>query len=144
MAEIFTRKRHMALPSIVLLGALVVGAGIAASDVAGLLMPRHEIVRSFNYNGHTNFWTAEVRYPWQEGLMALAGAAIAGICAVLHWLRFRIAITVAAAIGAAVLIVLAIVAALTDQKNCRKSLHRARCPRLRDCRVHSRDAVGSI
>jgi hypothetical protein len=113
MAEVFTRRRRMALPSITLLVALVVGAGIAGGDAVELLMPKHGIEHSYHYNGQTTVWTEWVHYPWQEALMALTGAMVAGLCALAHWLRFRVAITIAAGVGAVVLTLLAGLAAAT-------------------------------
>lgn len=71
LAEFFVRKRHMALPAIVLLAAFVGGAFYAC--------------RLF-FGGNPN------------GLAI--GGAVAAVAALLHWLRFRVPITVAAGVAA--------------------------------------------
>ncbi len=83
LSEFFTRKRRMALPSIILLLAFVGGvfATIAASSVA-VAEDGNEILGAVLITG--------------AGLFA-AGAAY------LHWRRFQVPITVAAATGVAVL-----------------------------------------
>jgi MFS family permease len=73
LAEFFTRKRRMALPSIVLLLAFVSGV-LAASYV---LLP-------------------------QTGLGVSIASVVAAAAAWLHWLRFKVPITVAAGTGALV------------------------------------------
>ncbi len=77
LAEFFTLKRRMALPSIVLLLAFVGGvfvAGLAACQNSG--------------------WSSEL----QTGVVS----AIAAIAAWLHWQRFKVPITVAAGIATVV------------------------------------------
>jgi hypothetical protein len=86
MAEFFTRKRRMALPSIVLLLAFV--GGVIAIPI--------EIIDSTNPR-------------FSDQVSALIGAAIAllaGGAALLHWRRFMVPITVAA--GTAALAVMAV------------------------------------
>ncbi len=80
MAEFFTRKRRMALPSIVLLLAFV--GGVIAIPI--------EIIDSTNPR-------------FSDQVSALIGAAIAllaGGAALLHWRRFMVPITVAAGTAA--------------------------------------------
>ncbi len=115
MAEMFTRKRRMALPSIVLLLALAVGLGVAAAELVGLLMPSHQMKHTYEAGGTTGFYIETTRYPWQEPVMAAVGGLVAALGALLHWLRFRVSITIAAGIGAVVLLLLSVVAAATDQ-----------------------------
>lgn len=115
MAEAFTLRRRMALPSIVLLLSFAVGLGVAASDLAGQFLPTHEIKHSFQFNGQADTWTQDVRYPWQEALMSALGGLAAAAGAWLHWKRFRVAITIAAGIGALVLLLLSGIAAATNQ-----------------------------
>lgn len=115
MAEAFTRRRRMALPSIVLLLTFAIGLGFAAGAVAGYLMPPHEVRTPYNYDGKTDYWVQLVRYPWQTATMAAIGALVAALGALLHWRRFRVAITIAAGIGALVLLVLSVLAAATGQ-----------------------------
>jgi len=83
LAEYFTRKRHMALPSIVLLLAFVGGVLVAVMEWTGF--------ESY-INGN------EVDLAMSSGAAALA--------AWLHWLRFKVPITVAA--GTAALVALAV------------------------------------
>jgi len=86
MAEFFTRKRRMALPSIVLLLAFV--GGVIAIPI--------EIIDSTNPR-------------FSDQVSALIGAAIAllaGGAALVHWRRFMVPITVAA--GTAALAVMAV------------------------------------
>ncbi|WCT74714.1 hypothetical protein PQ455_05665 [Sphingomonas naphthae] len=88
LAEYFTRRRRMALPSIVLLGGFVYATGWA---LYGLLM--------------TIF-----RAPGERGLfaiLAVATLATAG-AAWIHWRRFRVPITIAALTGALVATLLAL------------------------------------
>ncbi|MBX9645262.1 MAG: hypothetical protein K2W91_14335 [Novosphingobium sp.] len=115
MAEAFSRKRRMALPSIVLLLSFAIGLGTAASSLAGLLLPTHEVQHSFTFGGKLETWSQAVRYPWQEAIMAAAAGLTAALGIALHWLRFRVAITIAAGIGAVVLLLLAGIAAVTNQ-----------------------------
>ncbi len=83
MAEYFTRRRRMAFPSIVLLGAFTLGMFFGTSGLAGSM-------------------ALDERF-------ALAAGAIAAIVAAgAHWLRFRVPITVAAGMGALVVFAMAI------------------------------------
>jgi hypothetical protein len=97
LAEAFTRKRRMALPSILLLLGFVGGVFMAA---AGLV------------NSVGSLWGAEAGYP-----LAFC-AALAAIAAWLHWRRFMVPITLAAGAAAALLtlaaLLLALVPALRD------------------------------
>lgn len=115
MAEAFTRKRRMALPSIILLLAFVLGLGFAASAALDHALPKHAIQQSYSWDGQTRHWTRWEHYPWQSALMTLAGAVAAGLGALAHWRRFHVAITIAAAVGALALLVLASVAAIRNQ-----------------------------
>lgn len=89
LAEFFTRKRRMALPSIVLLLAFV--GGVAA-------IPIH--------------WLAETNTNTPEPVGALVGAGIgllAAGAAWLHWRRFKVPITVAAGAGALAVTIIALI-----------------------------------
>ncbi len=91
MAEFFTRKRRMALPSIVLLLAFV--GGVIAVPV--------EIIEATNPK-------------FSDQVSALIGAAIAllaGGGALLHWRRFMVPITVAAGTAALAATVVALIMA---------------------------------
>lgn len=82
MAEYFTRRRRMAFPSIVLLGAFVFSVFLGSGAMAGVFVSGHG-----------------------EATGAGIGAVFAVIAAGLHWMRFHVPITVAA--GMAALVVLA-------------------------------------
>ncbi|MFC7499556.1 hypothetical protein ACFQRC_10010 [Enterovirga sp. GCM10030262] len=94
LAEFFTRKRRMALPSIVLLLAFV-GGTFAASGVA-LALAIGE--RTLDNNGPV------------AALVAATAAATATAAAWAHWRRFRVPITIAAGAAAAVGVVLGLIA----------------------------------
>lgn len=85
LAEFFTLKRRMALPSILLLLAFV--GGVFGASAAALVGPDASI------NASTDTTKAL--------LLALSGA-VAAIAAWLHWRRFRVPITVAAGAAAVV------------------------------------------
>jgi hypothetical protein len=94
LAEFFTKKRRMALPSILLLLAFV-GGVFAMSGVTLALSIGEENIRDNN----------------NAGALVLAGsAAIAGLGAFLHWRRFRVPITIAAGAAAVVGVVLGLIA----------------------------------
>ncbi|WP_442678028.1 hypothetical protein ACSBM8_10775 [Sphingomonas sp. ASY06-1R] len=84
LAEYFTRKRRMALPSIVLLGTFVYAIAATTGGAIGSLIP----ATSSDRTGSAIFATI--------GLVT-AGAAW------LHWRRFHVPITIAALTGALVL-----------------------------------------
>lgn len=101
LAEYFTRRHRMALPSIVLLIAFVVGALVLSMYAVNGVLPRSPgPLRSFSMTA-----------------AACLGAAAAG----LHWLRFKVPITVAIAavvlvwgIGAGVVFALGHTSRLVD------------------------------
>lgn len=94
LAEFFTRKRRMALPSILLLLAFV--GGVASAVGASLiLMVGTEAIDNSESLG---------------GILAAASAAVAAGAAWLHWRRFKVPITIAAGAGAVVALVLALIA----------------------------------
>jgi len=95
LAEFFTRKRRMALPSIILLLAFV--AGVAATTVFGTV----GIVGTEPFDDNGAAFTS----------LLSAGAAMGALAAWLHWRRFRVPITVAAGAAAAVAVVLGLIAA---------------------------------
>lgn len=93
LAEFFTRKRRMALPSIILLLAFVGGVFGAAIGAAAAVLPQDMA----NDN---------------EQLVALivaACAAAAAVGAYFHWRRFRVPITIAAGTAAVAGLVMALV-----------------------------------
>lgn len=115
MAEMFTHRRRMALPSIILLLAFVLGLGFAVWTGLEQAIPTHTVWREAHWSGGGDRWTVDEHYPWQNALMALGAAVAAGLGALVHWLRFHVAITVAAATGSLVLLLLAAVAAIRNQ-----------------------------
>ncbi|WP_232491922.1 hypothetical protein [Novosphingobium kaempferiae] len=116
MAEIFTRRRRMALPSIIVLVAFVVGLATMAGSIAMEMLPPHAVPVFYEFNGERHTWDRFERYPWEDAAIALSAALSGGIGALLHWLRFRVAITVAAGTAALVLLILAILAGATGQE----------------------------
>lgn len=86
LAEFFTRRRRMALPSIILLLAFV--GGILFTAISTLALAIGEA--TLNNNSQLG------------GLVLAASAAVAAVAAWLHWRRFMVPITVAA--GAAALV----------------------------------------
>ncbi len=106
LAEYFTRRRRMALPSIVLL-LYFVGSVFFAALLAGTAMqpgPTGPVSGSFNVDG--------VGLP---ALWPVLGAAAAALAAGLHWWRFKVPITVAAGAAAAGGLIIAILAAAVPQ-----------------------------
>jgi len=94
LAEFFTRKRRMALPSILLLLAFVFGVLFAAGVSLGLIVGEETL----NNNDKA------------AALIAAASAAVAVGAAWLHWRRFKVPITIAAGAAALVGVVMALVA----------------------------------
>lgn len=106
LAEYFTRARRMALPSILLLGAFVLG--VFGAVFAALLLG------TAGADAHVTFddGSAEARL---AALKAAVAAACAAGAAWLHWRRFRVPITVAAGAGAGVGLLFALVIAAVPQ-----------------------------
>ena len=92
LAEFFTRKRRMALPSILFLLAFTGG-------VFAVLVP--EFDRSM-FVGTGEF-----------GIMVAIAAAVTAVCTWLHWWRFRVPITVAAGAAALIGVVIGLLIAVT-------------------------------
>ena len=93
LAEFFTRRRRMALPSILLMLAFV--GGVFEASAAGLVIAI----------GEDNLQSGQA-----AALVFAAGAAIAAAAAWFHWRRFRVPITVAAGVAALVAVVLGLIA----------------------------------
>ena len=94
LAEFFTRRRRMALPSIILLLAFVSGI-FAAVLGAGMVL------------GATDNGTS--------GAFLISGAGlVAAFAALLHWRRFMVPITVAAGAGAAAVTLIALFLAVIE------------------------------
>jgi len=96
-AEYFTRRRRMALPSIVLLGGFVWGAFSLGQQVISLA-------------GIDSL--AGDAFIRQSGLQMAMAAGAAAVAAYAHWRRFRVPITVAAGAGALAATILALAMAL--------------------------------
>ncbi|HET9638309.1 MAG TPA: hypothetical protein VFP12_03805 [Allosphingosinicella sp.] len=94
LAEFFTRKRRMALPSIILLLAFT--GGVLLTAFVTLVMAVGEA--SFENNERA------------IALVVAASAAIAAGATWLHWRRFRVPITVAVAAATVVGVVMALIA----------------------------------
>ena len=94
LAEFFTRKRRMALPSILLLLAFVAGVAAAVGTSLVLMVGTDAIDDSESLGG----------------ILAAVSAAVAAGAAWLHWRRFKVPITIAAGAGAVVALVLALIA----------------------------------
>ena len=100
LAEFFTRRRRMALPSILLLLAFV-GGVFAASGFTFALAAGTETLEDNER---------------LAALLAAAAAAIAAVAAWMHWRRFRVPITVAAGAAAVVGIALFLVASVVGDQ----------------------------
>ncbi|CAA9530791.1 MAG: Branched-chain amino acid ABC-type transport system, permease components [uncultured Sphingomonas sp.] len=106
LAEFFTARRRMALPSILLLLAFVGGVGVATGFAVALAI------------GPDRFQDAGNGL--LGGMVASIGAAVAALAAWLHWRRFKVPITVAAGAGAAAILASSLLAAaLGDSGNTR-------------------------
>jgi hypothetical protein len=101
LAEFFTKQRRMALPSILLLLAFV--GGVFGTSIFTIVLATGE--DNLHHNAQAG------------GLIVAAAAAIAAGGAWLHWRRFRVPITVAVGAGAAVALVLGLIAALLIGQN---------------------------
>jgi uncharacterized membrane protein YfcA len=94
LAEFFTRKRRMALPSILLLLAFVGGVAEAVGTILVLIVGPDAAENS----------------KMVGGLIAAGAAAAGALGAWLHWRRFRVPITVAAGAASVVALVMALIA----------------------------------
>jgi len=110
LAEYFTRRRRMALPSLVLLGLF------AVSSLFGLMMIAFDILKlGFGYDSDPEMADTFAAL-WQGGPTRSAAFAIAGFLTVmlvaLHYWRFRVPATIAAGVGALVLALAAFIQAV--------------------------------
>ena len=96
LAEMFTARRRMALPSILLLAGFVGGSFEAAAALFGASVALPGITPAGSVIG---------------ALMLAASAAVAALAAYLHWRRFHVPITIAAGAGALVAVALGLLAA---------------------------------
>lgn len=96
LAEIFTRQRHMALPSIFLLICFVWGF------FASILLLLVAVMGPENFDGTTG------------GILAAVCAALAAAAAYMHWKRFQVPITVATGVGMVIIAIVALIATLSS------------------------------
>ncbi|HEX8527201.1 hypothetical protein [Allosphingosinicella sp.] len=99
LAEFFTRKRRMALPSILLLVSFVGAVFYAAGSLIMIGLGEDYLIRNEEQSGFT--------------ILAVS-AAIAVAAAWLHWRRFMVPITVAVGAAAVVALVMALVGLSID------------------------------
>ena len=103
LAEFFTLKRRMALPSIVLLVAFVAAAFVLAAQVFATLLPSASPVAQ----GQSILGIVPLQF-LPLGLAALVTAGLAAM----HYVRFRVPITVAAGVGALCILAVTLVVGL--------------------------------
>ncbi len=101
LAEFFTGKRRMALPSIVLLVVFVGATFILALQVFTSLLPPGPALSE-------RFWFVPVTAPAPLAVAAILATAMAAM----HYVRFHVPITIAAGAGTLCLLALAAVASL--------------------------------
>jgi hypothetical protein len=99
LAEYFTRKRRMALPSILLLLAFI--GGVAAAQV-GLVVVNGDAIQAWGKANFPNHVEPVI------GTIAALIAIVTAAAAWLHWRRFMVPITVAAGAVAVVAVMLAL------------------------------------
>jgi hypothetical protein len=99
LAEFFTRKRRMALPSILLLLAFV-GGVIEAVGISLAMLVGPDTLDTNKMLG---------------ALVAAGGAAAGAVAAFFHWRRFRVPITIAAGAASVVGLVMALIASALGQ-----------------------------
>jgi len=100
LAEFFTRKRRMALPSILLLLAFVGGIFEAAGAALVLIVGPESVEHSQPLGG----------------MIAAGAAAVAAAGAWLQWRRFRVPITIAAVAASVVGLVMALIASALGER----------------------------
>jgi MFS family permease len=108
LAEFFTRRRRMALPSILLLLAFTGGVAVTALTAQALA------IGEAAFQGNNDRLAA---------LVAATSAAIAAGATWFHWRRFRVPITIAAGAAAVVGVIMALVAfAMGDGAGLRNAM----------------------
>jgi MFS family permease len=109
LAEFFTRRRRMALPSIILLLAFVGGVFVTVG-VSGVLLVEQM------YGPNVGDQVGEAMARTLAATVLVAAALAAAAAAWIHWRRFMVPITVAAGTAAIAALVLGLVAiAIGDQ-----------------------------
>ncbi len=102
LAEIFTRRRRLALPSIILLIAFVSAAFGVATSVLMLPLGLVAGVDSVSPEGLSDSTLSDVAAAIILAILVLGAGALTVLAARLHWRRFMVPITIAA--GAAALV----------------------------------------
>jgi hypothetical protein len=98
LAEYFTRKRHMAFPSIILLGAFVIGLAFGlAYFYFDWDYTRYGYLSTYYQKGMEAIFQAQERR--QTLAFSAIGLIIAG-ATYLHWRRFHVPIAIAASVAA--------------------------------------------
>ena len=109
LAEFFTFKRRMALPSIVLLVVFVGAIFVLAAQIAASLLPHtastNGALASSRIAADGGIHPKPVPEPWLDWAPLGIAAVVAAAMAAFHYMRFRVPITVAA--GTSALCVLA-------------------------------------
>ena len=103
LAEVFTRQRRMALPSILLLAAFVGGLFEFGAMLATTALGLTRSLAGHGIGGDLSIVDG--------GLIAAAGGVVAVLGAVAHWRRYHVPITIAAGVGAAATVLLALLVA---------------------------------
>jgi hypothetical protein len=101
VAEFFSRRRRLALPSIILLGLFAASVFMATSG----------LISDLNPDAPLNWWHPASPQDWiltHAASLALAGLATAALTG-LHYLRFRVPITIAAMAAAGIATVFGLV-----------------------------------
>ena len=110
LAEVFTARRRMALPSILLLTAFVGGVFETGATLATMILGLgHSIVGSGApplFGPHGGDFSAT-----DAALTVAGGSLVAVAAAVAHWRRFHVPITIAAGVAALATVLLALLVA---------------------------------
>ena len=102
LAEIFTRRRRMALPSIVLLIAFVAAVFTAATSLVALPLGMIAGVDGLNDRALDRSGVSDALAATLLVVLMLLAGAITVLAARLHWKRFMVPITIAAGAAAVV------------------------------------------
>lgn len=114
LAEIFTRRRRMALPSIVLLITFVGAVFSSATSLVALPLGAVAGIEGLNDRAIEKSGIGEVAGAALIVVLMLTAGAITAFAARLHWKRFMVPITIAAGAAAVVASIIGAIA-LADQ-----------------------------
>jgi hypothetical protein len=96
----------------------VIGVGLFIGDQANYFMPTHAVNHPYFVEGENASWIAQERYPWQTAIMLGSAGLAAALAAFCHWRRFHVPITIAAGVGAGIMLLFApLIALLHDQSH---------------------------